>query len=369
MPRPRLPLPLIGVLLVACGAHDDEAPVHPDPAPRCRRLQDRMPRLLAALDAGGARRLKASLEEALDEAAAGRLVEIVMALVRALPEDLGWTERAPGGLPVELLGELLRGVARSPDLDALGRTLGPVLDQCNLAPVLHAGAAILRDPRAPDVLAALSASAQDRAAITSLRAALLATPDQRRGWPHLAAPLICQLRDTTNELEALRQFLVPLLGERAKQPPLSEAVDGLIDLLAPESEGRRYAAEWVGCYVGRPPGPDAFSCPYPLPELSPDRDGVLLRMLWDVLSAVTEAAPTRPTEATPDADVLATGADILDALAAEPHLGRAWADLLSALLTATEAAGALEDLAGLVENGALEELLDALTAATAGCDP
>ena len=225
MPRTRLPLPLIGVLLVACGAHDDEAPVHPDPAPRCRRLQDRMPRLLAALDAGGARRLKASLEEALDEAAAGRLVEIAMALVRALPEDLEWTERAPGGLPVELLGNMLRGVARSPDLDALGRTLGPVLDQCNLAPVLHAGAAILRDPRAPDVLAALSASAQDRAAITSLRAALLATPDQRRGWPHLAAPLICQLRDTTNELEALRQFLVPLLGERAKQPPLSEAVD------------------------------------------------------------------------------------------------------------------------------------------------
>ena len=39
-------------------AHDDEAPVHPDPAPRCRRLQDRMPRLLAALEAGGARRLK-----------------------------------------------------------------------------------------------------------------------------------------------------------------------------------------------------------------------------------------------------------------------------------------------------------------------
>ncbi len=378
VPRPGIPVPvrsplaaLAGLIAVSCGASDVQAPPYADPGPACPKMEQRLSGLLAAVNAGGTAKLRASLEAGLDDHTAGRLVEVVSAVLRALPQDISLPDVQ---LPSGLLGAVVRGLADSPDLQALGEVIGPVLADCNLAPMIRVGAAMLRDPRLPGVIDAVVQSASDVEAIATFRAAILTTPGQRSGWPHLAVPLVCLLRNTDDDLVALRQFLVPLLGERAEAPPLSTAVDGLIDLLAPGTAARGHAAQWVGCYVGRAPGPDAFSCPYPLPELSPDPDGVIIRVLWDVLSAATAPAapgsgPVADQPATPiDPALLKTVADAFDRLADEPHLAQAWSDVLSALLAAPGAADGLRELATLLEQGAADELLDAFGAAAQGCE-
>lgn len=354
--------------LLSCGASDVDAPAYADPGPACPEMEQRLSGLLAAIDAGRTTQLRASLQAGLDGRTAGRLVEVVTAVVRALPTDL---ELPNVRLPDALLASMIRGLGQSPDLQALGERIGPVLAECNLAPLIRVGAAVLRDPALPAVLDAASESAGDADAIATLRAAMFSTPGQRTGWPHIAAPLICLLRNTQDDLVALRQFLVPLLGERAEQPPLSTAVDGLIDLLAPGTQARDHAAQWVGCYVGRAPGPDAFSCPYPLPELSPDPDAVLLKVLWDVVSTATAAALTPVVDgptAGLDPALLPALAQTLDALAAEPHISQAWADVISALMSAPGAGEGLQELADLLQAGAANELVDALGAAADGCE-
>lgn len=369
--RSRACVALIALMTTSCGALDSDAPRYEDPGPACPKMEQRLSGLLASVRGGETAQLRASLEAGLDGRTAGRLVEVISALLRALPTELELPDVA---LPNQLLASLVRGLAESPDLQALGERIGPVLTECNLAPLIKVGAAILRDPRLPDILKAAGQSAEDADAIATLRLALFTTPGQRTGWPHVAVPLVCLLSDTEDDLVELRSFLVPLLGERATVPPISTAVDGLVDLMAPGTEARAHAAQWVGCYVGRGVGPEAFSCPYPLPALTPDPDAVLIRVLWDVISAATapplQGGRPQGTSDTPiQPALLTTLADTFDLLADEPHLNQAWSDVLSALLTAPGAADGLGELADLLEAGAADELLDAFGAAAQGCPP
>jgi len=362
-------------LAAACGAADETAPPYAPTA--CPRLETHLPRLRQALAEGRVPGLRRALSEGLGEHEAGRLVGLVAAGVRALPDGrLGGLVGEGARVAVVELGPAaaagLGALASSPDVEALGPALGATLDRCGTGPLLEAVAELLRAAELPGLVAAAHAVAADEETVQVVRDSLFSSPEQRPGFVATVLPIVCLTARPEVDLAPVLEAFEPFVGERLSQPPLSTLVDAVLAALAPATPVRHALAPWAACATGRPAGTEAFSCPLPLPAPAPDPDVVLLGALWEVLAsdavrAWALAAGSESGLAAPAWTAELSG--VLRSLAADPQAEAAWAELVAALLAPDRARGLLEDLSTLLGEGAGLELLAALRALEDGCPP
>ena len=369
---------VVWLALAGCGPGDVDPPPYADPGHACPTVEERMPGLLSLLRERSLPGLERALDEGLGDQGTGRLVHVVIAALQAMDRerleafaaagDAG--DAGVGGLG-PMLGELLEVIARSPDRDLFGTALGRFSRTCGAADLLRTVADLLAHPRLTAAIDAALAVAGDPVASELIRLRLFTGADQRDTFRVVGLQAVCLFRHTDADLSQLREVLRPFLGAGLDEPPLSTALDALLDLLAPASALRASVSAWSGCYVGVPPGPEAFACPFPLQEPAPDEELVMWAVVWDALASdaldldgltglVGEGQAARAT-------LVPMLGEVVRELADDDSAAEAAAEVVARIFSPPYIEGVLLDTAALLRAGAAGELIEAVGAVARRC--
>lgn len=372
----------IGIGGAGCGAGEDEpAPANALPAATCPPLETLAPRTMGHLRAGRLEGLRhvLSREVAPDELAV--MLDGLLRMVRGLTPDqlrallrLARDERLAALLP--LMAELLRHVAGDPAVP--GSFRGDVLSEssrllatCEGATLFRALDGLLASPELPALLSSLAASLRLEVVRRVLGGDVRAALD-RDGFTELVCGILDRIagqdfdfhRDVTEPLS--RIDLLPL-----DEPPLSDLLAALDATLDPERPLMPALTDLLCCDLyGVPECPDPG---VPAPRL--DRDPVFTWLLYDffVTSAVRfDALLDTLGELAADPAIAATLEPlraVLGRLSDDADLRAATVRLLRRLLVEENARRVLPELALLLEDGAVPELLGVASAVLDGCDP
>ena len=357
----------------ACGAAGETAPAYVEPS--CPAFETQLTGLRGLLETGRLDGLRRALEAGLSERATAGLVDLIAAALRALPDArfgplVGPSAHAAIAELEPALGAALDALTTSPDVAVVGPLVGRVLSDCGTAPLLEALAGVLDSPHLPRLVAAARAVAADASLGTAIERGLFTGDAQRQGFPAVVLPILCLAALPSSDLTEVRDVFRPYLGDLLDTPPLSDLLDAFLLAAAPGTDMRHAAAPWAACYVARPAGEGAYTCPQPLPAPAPDPQLVLLAVLWDALAsdaATAWVAAAGPQPAVSEPTWATAVAAWLRVLAADATAERAWPDLATALLAPEHAAAVTEDLGRLLRTGGASEVLDVLTALEEAC--
>ena len=367
----------VGLISLSCGATEDLKHPPTQPIQNCPRISELAPNTYALITQDRLPHLSALLGEDITDAQFAALLDAILTILGALERDelsaLGNVIRNDGlqGLTQGAAG-LLRVLSGDEDPEGLSgpmvRELHRLVTTCNGASLSAALGNTLNSPELPQVLSELDAvlkmgavqdvlSAQDRFGrdgFTALMCNALGNLSQRD---------FSVANDVVQPIQSLD--ILPL-----DTPPLSTFFRSLDRLLSDEQPLKPALADLICCDLYGVPTCSAITATTePL-----QRDPVFTWFLYSLFigqDARFQGALTGGAEFIGDEQIRSAFAplsSVLDGIAQNANVREATRSLLRSLLNPEKAQPILRDLALLIENGAVSEILNIVRVTSQGCD-